>query len=70
MKNITFCVDETILDKAQVKAKMNNISLNNLFQDWIKNFAYTNYDKDLEEFYKNTKAYTDRGFSRDELNER
>lgn len=70
MKNITFCVDETILAKAQVKAKSNNTSLNSLIQDWIKNYAINNLSKDLEEFHKKTKAYTDRGFTRDELNER
>lgn len=70
MKNITFCVDDTILEKAKLKAKINNTSLNSIFQEWVKNYAYNNYNNELDEFYKNTKAYTDRGFSRDELNKR
>lgn len=70
MKNITFCVDDTILVKAQIKAKMNNTSLNSLFQDWVKNYVNNVYSLELDNFYENIDAYTDRGFSRDELNER
>jgi hypothetical protein len=70
MKNITFCIDDTILEKAQVKAKLNNTSLNSLFQDWLKSYVNNIYSLELDDFYKRTNACTDCGFTRDELNQR
>jgi hypothetical protein len=70
MKNITFSIDETILDKARVKARANNDSLNSLVQNWLRTYVNTQYSNEIDKFYNNTKAYTDRTYTREEMNER
>lgn len=42
MTYITFSVDETILTKAQIKAKLNNTTLDELFEQWLKDFIDEN----------------------------
>lgn len=72
MKNITFKADEQLIEKARLKAKMENRSLNDLFNDWLKIYIYPfdhhkNYSKIMKGF-----LYVNSGskFTRDEMNER
>jgi hypothetical protein len=71
-RNITLSVDEKLIDKAKKKAFTNNTSINELFRQWLMNYAIeTDLSEKLEDFLSNTKyASSGRRFSRDELNER
>jgi hypothetical protein len=73
MKNITFSIDEKLLNEAREKAIREHRSLNELFRFWLEN--WTLQDKRAEEYNKltdNIAASCDSGgpFSRDDLNER
>lgn len=72
MKNITFKADEQLIEKARLKAKIENRSLNEVFNEWLKVYIYPlnqhiSYNKIMKDF-----SYVDSGskFSRDKMNER
>ena len=72
MKNITFKADEQLIEKARLKAKIENRSLNEVFNEWLKIYIYPvnhheNYNKIMKDF-----SYVNSGikFTRDEMNER
>ncbi|MCC5816593.1 MAG: antitoxin [Leptospira sp.] len=73
MKNVTFRVeDDKLIEKARLKARSLNRSLNDLFLDWLKtlsndNSKNLNYEEYISKF-KHIKI--DRTFSRNEMNER
>lgn len=72
MKNITFSAEESLIEKARKKARLENTSLNKRFREWLKHYAargeskgeYKNLMKKLE-YVKAGKKFT-----RDEMNER
>lgn len=72
MKNITFKADDTLIEKARLKAKQENRSLNDVFNEWLKVYIYP-FDHACD--YKsvmNKLSYVNSGqtYSRDEMNER
>ncbi len=72
MKNITFKADEKILQKARIRAKEENISLNEVFINWLEIYAKNKQKaKDYDLLMKNLEyASAGRKFSRAEFNER
>ena len=72
MKNITFKTDEQLIEKARLKAKIENRSLNEVFNEWLKVYIYhsdhhKNYNKMMKDLsYVNSSIK----FTRDEMNER
>jgi len=72
MKNITFKADDTLIEKARMKAKQENRSLNDVFNEWLKVYIYPfEHGKDYRTIMDNL-SYVNSGhnFTRDELNER
>ncbi|MDH5718894.1 MAG: antitoxin [Spirochaetia bacterium] len=72
MKNITFKADDALIEKARLKAKQENRSLNDVFNDWLKVYIYPfEHGNDYFGIMKKL-SYTNSGksFSRDEMNER
>jgi len=72
MKNITFKADDTLIEKARLKAKQENRSLNDVFNEWLKVYIYPfENGKDYQSIMKKLSyANTGYSFSRDEMNER
>ena len=72
MKNITFKADDALIEKARIKAKQENRSLNDVFNEWLKVYIYPfEHGKDYQTIMNNLSyAKSNRTFSRDELNER
>ena len=72
MKNITFSANETLIEKAREKARLENTSLNKRFREWLE--LYVRKENQEEEFQAimNRLDYAEPGqtFTRDELNER
>jgi len=72
MKNITFSANETLIEKAREKARLENTSLNKRFREWLE--LYVRRETQEEEFQSviNKLGYAEPGktFTRDELNER
>lgn len=73
MKNITFSLDDQLLQRAKEKARKEHRSLNELFRSWLEAWLgqdrkSTEYEQIMDELSK----VCDAGghFSRDELNER
>lgn len=72
VKNVTFKADEKILQKARIRAKEENTSLNEIFNNWLEVFVKNKQNaKDYDLLMKNLN-YVSSGqkFSRSELNER
>ena len=72
VKNITFSADESLIQKARIKAATQHTTLNELFRHWLEHYAG---------FRLNRKSYqtlmarlgsnrTGRKFTREEMNER
>lgn len=72
MKNVTFKADEKILQKARIRAKEENTSLNEIFNNWLEVFVKNKQNaKDYDLLMKNLNYVSSgRKFSRSELNER
>jgi hypothetical protein len=72
MKNVTFTIDEKLLERAREKARNESSSLNVRFQEWLE--KYVGETEKKEEFHAlmNRLNYVDSGgkFSREEMNER
>jgi hypothetical protein len=72
MKNVTFTIDEKLLERAREKARNESSSLNVRFQEWLE--KYVGETEKKEEFHSmmNRLNYVDSGgkFSREEMNER
>jgi hypothetical protein len=70
-KNITFSVEEVLIQKARMRARNEGKSLNSLFCEWV--FRYVQIGKKgayMELMKKLDYVRTGKKFSRDELNER
>jgi len=72
IKNITFSVDEKIIRMAREKAARNNMSLNEVFRQWLSQYAReTGLGRELDDFLKITEYKKhDKKLTREELNER
>jgi len=72
MKNITFKADDALIEKARLKARQENRSLNDVFNEWLKVYIYPfEHGKDYRTIMnKLSYANSGRSFTRDELNER
>lgn len=72
LKNITFSVEEELIQKAQKKASEEKTSLNIVFRKWLTQYAENEI---ITEEYDKIKGSLDhvvswRRFTRDEMNER
>ncbi len=72
MKNITFSAEESLIEKARTKARLENTSLNKRFREWLKHYATRGESKDEYKNIMNKLDYVKAGkkFTRDEMNER
>lgn len=72
MKNITFSASEALIEKARLKAKKENTSLNKRFREWLEQYANRGEDHQKFNLLMKQLDYVRSGktFSRDELNER
>lgn len=72
MKNITFSASEALIEKARLKAKKENTSLNKRFREWLEQYASRGEDHQKFNLLMKQLDYVRSGktFSRDELNER
>jgi hypothetical protein len=72
MRTITFTVDETLIERARIRAANEKRSLDAAFRDWLVLYAGPDTAhagfKDLMEQLSNVRS--NRSFSRDELNGR
>ncbi len=80
-KNITFSVDEALVEKARAKARAGNRELEDLFRGWLEDYARDGANT-AEEGERRTVAYREvmeklshirtggRKFTREEMNER
>ena len=73
MKNVTFSADEALLERAREKARSEHRSLNEVFRQWLAEWARDDdraarYDELMTRLAEQTRA--PRHFPRDELNER
>ena len=72
LKNITFSVEEDLIQKARERAISEKTTLNAVFRRWLKQYserkkAAEEYDKIMESL---SYAKAERKFSREEMNER
>ncbi len=72
LKNITFSVEENLIQKARERAVSEKTTLNAVFKRWLKQYserkkAVEEYDQIMEEMKH---VYPGRKFTRDEMNER
>jgi len=72
IKNITFTAEESIIHQARTRARLENVTLNELFRQWLEQYvsqpsAANRYDELMDKL-----SYANAGhkFSRDEMNER
>jgi len=73
MKNITFRIDEHLLEKAREKARKEHTSLNDLFKSWLEDWTgqemyRLHYDDLMGELHKVCESGGP--FSREDMNER
>lgn len=75
MKNITFSAQGEIIEKARQVAMQNNLTLNEMFRDWLASVAHESHaidsTKRLTNLWERT-SYLQVGkkLSRDEMNQR
>ena len=72
MKNITFSANETLIEKAREKARLENTSLNKRFREWLELYVRKENQEEVFQAIMNRLDYAEPGqtFTRDELNER
>jgi hypothetical protein len=72
MKNITLSADEKLIEAARARARAQNTTLNNVFREWLKQYA--DRERAVREFDALMKRMSyvrpGRKFTRDEMNER
>lgn len=72
-RNITFNVDENLIDDAREVARAENTTLNEQFRLWLESYARKRRAARAMETVDRLRAYVRTGgrtFSRDEMNER
>lgn len=71
MKNLTFSVDEYLIEKARAIARSQGRTLNAAFREWLEEFTASRSDvQSFDALMKNLHAVdVGRRFSRDERNE-
>lgn len=72
MKNVTFRIQEDMLRKAREKAGKERKSLNNLINQWLKNYSATQDEAfDVHKYLERVRGVKiGRKFTREEMNER
>ncbi len=72
MKNITLSAQDELIDEARRQAAAQNTTLNNLFREWLKQYAQR--QRKLREFdvvmAKAPYFKSDRKYTREEMNQR
>lgn len=72
-KNITFSVDEALIEEARAAARADNTTLNEQFRQWLEPYARQGRARRFDELMQDLKGELDTGgrkFTRDERNER
>lgn len=74
MKNVTFSVDETLLNAARAKARARNSSLNEEFRRWLAEFSgqdgvRARFEQAVERIAQNVRT-GGRHFTREDMNAR
>lgn len=72
IKNITLSADEAMIQQARRRATMENVTLNELFREWLGRYtsqvsAADRYDALMNQL---STVQSNRKFSREEMNER
>jgi hypothetical protein len=72
MRDITFSVDESVLERAREVARSENKTLDDAFRDWLIWYASRKVTlTEIEALYESLKhVQAGRKFTRDEMNER
>lgn len=77
MLNITLSADETLIERAQEKARQKRTTLNAEFRKWLQHYTQTHHDTDRRiQAYRQLMnemsgiSSAGRRFTRDEMNER
>ncbi len=72
IRNITLSAEETLIQKARMKAQSEHKSLNVLFREWMQKYAGEQNRSHNYRFLMRQLSSVDSGgkFTRDELNER
>lgn len=74
MKNVTFSVDEALLNAARARARARNTSLNEEFRRWLAEFssqdgARSRFEQTVDRIARSTRT-GGRRFTREEMNAR
>ena len=72
MRNITFSADEELVDRARLRARRENKTLNAVFREWLQRYAgvptaVAEYQQLMRRL---SHVKVDREFTRDEMNSR
>ncbi|WP_340104359.1 hypothetical protein [Rhodohalobacter sp. 8-1] len=72
MKNITFSANESLIEEAREKARLENTSLNKRFREWLEQYVRRGNQKEEFQSVMKKLGYAEPGktFTRDEINER
>ncbi len=72
MKNITFSADEALIHEARRRAEAQNITLNELFREWLSRYVAQPAAPDLYDdlMARLQHVNTNRTYTREEMNER
>ncbi|MBN1959779.1 MAG: hypothetical protein JW841_02430 [Deltaproteobacteria bacterium] len=72
MRNITFSADELLIKNARAKAASENVTLNDKFRLWLKNYIGQDYYANNYKSLMNNLRHKNSGrrFTRDEANTR
>ncbi|MFO7730000.1 MAG: DUF6364 family protein [Spirochaetia bacterium] len=73
MKNITFSLDENLIQRAREKARREHRSLNKLIREWLSEWTReSKRGEEYDDLMKRLKSSCEAGrsFNRDEMNER
>jgi len=72
MRNITFSADEELVDRARLRARRENKTLNAVFREWLQRYASvpTAVAEYQQLMRRLSHVKVDREFTRDEMNSR
>lgn len=72
LKNVTFSVDEELLESAREAARRQNSTLNELVRSWIADYAKGNKRSNIEDLFDSLRHLKAGGqkSTREEMNER
>jgi hypothetical protein len=72
VKNVTFSAEDSLIERARLRAAKENRTLNAAFREWLERYAGGAMDRSAFVALMNGLRHVKpaRGFSRDELNQR